>query len=278
MSEQLDKIIQSAGFIRDKFPKKYKPEIALITESNSGVTDGIKVISEIEVDTPDIITLNKKQKLKIQFGKVKGADVLICNGRRHFYDGISMRDIGHEIYVLKYLGIKKIISVDEVGHLNPRFNCGEIALIYDHINLMGDNPLIGKNENELGLRFPDMSNAYDRNLFQKVYEVLQQEKIKINDSVFLGITGPQSETDAEARFYRDIGADVVGYSIVPENITAVHSGMEFIGIGLISRELIADKMMEDERSEKQKSKDQQECLKKAEKKLGKVMEELIKKI
>ncbi len=202
MSEQLEKILQSSGYIKDKFPKDFKPEIALIMESGSGVPDGFKIIFEMEFETPGQITGStmqfgmgqgmhvemheyifgpKKEKLKFQFAKVKEADVLIYKGRQHFYDGTAMRDIGHAIYVLKYLGIKKIISVDEVAHLNPRFNCGDLALVYDHINLIGDNPLIGKNENELGLRFPDMSNAYDRNLYQKVYEVFQENKFRIND-------------------------------------------------------------------------------------------------
>ncbi|MBK8553079.1 MAG: purine-nucleoside phosphorylase [Ignavibacteria bacterium] len=279
MGEQLDKIIQSSDFIRSNFPKGFKPEIALITENDSDIIKEFKIISEIDFSQiTDFNQTLKKIKGKVLFAKIKGNDVIIYNGRYHFYDGVSMRDIGHTIYVLKYLGIKKIISVEEVGHLNPRFNCGEIALIYDHINLMGDNPLIGKNENELGLRFPDMSNAYDKELHDKAYEVIQSNMLKVNDAVLLGTTGPQSETDAEARFYRDIAADILGYSIVPENITAIHCGIKFIGIGLITRELVADKMMEDERSEKEKLKEQKESLKKAEKKLGKIMQDIIKNI
>lgn len=279
MGEQLDKIMQSSDYIKSNFPKNFKPEIALITENDSDIIKEFKIISEIDFSQiPNFNQTLKKIKGKVLFAKIKGEDVLIYNGRYHFYDGVSMRDIGHTIYVLKYLGVKKIISVEEVGHLNPRFTCGEIALIYDHINLMGDNPLIGKNESELGLRFPDMSNAYDKELHDKVFEMIQSNMIKINDSVILGTIGPQSETDAEARFYRDIGADIVGYSIVPENITAVHCGVKFTGIGLITRELVADKMMEDERSDNQKMKEQKEYLKKAEKKLGKIMQDIIKKI
>ncbi|MDQ3020167.1 MAG: purine-nucleoside phosphorylase [Bacteroidota bacterium] len=279
MSRQLEKIIQSSDFIKSKFPKNFNPEIALITEKNFEVLKDFKIFGEIDYrEIPNFCQTGKESCGKILFARTDGKDILIYSGRYHYYDGISMRDIGHTIYVLKYLGIKKIISIDEVGHLNPRFKCGEIALIYDHINLMGDNPLIGENENELGLRFPDMSNAYDKELFEKVYEVLQEKMQKTNDSVYLGIIGPESETDAEARFYRDIGADVVGYSIVPENITAVHCGIKFIAIGLITRELVADKMMEDQRSEKQKNKDQKEFLNTAEKKLGKILVNIIKKI
>lgn len=279
MSDQIEKIIQSSEYIKSKFPERFNPELGLIIDKGIDVPDDLKIISEIYFDDiPGFFSSEKKKTNKIAFAKLKRKDILIYNGRPHFYDGISMRDIGHLIYVMKYIGIKMIISIDEVGHLNPRFKCGDLALIYDHINLMGDNPLIGKNENELGVRFPDMSNAYDKNMFQKIYEEMQDNKLVINESVYLGITGPESETDAEARFYRDIGADIVGYSIVPENITAVHCGVKFAGIGLITRELVADKMMEDERSEKQKIKDQKEYLGKAEKKLGKVLKDIIKKI
>lgn len=279
MGEQLEKITTSSGYIKNKFPKGFNPELCLIIEKDLDVLNDFKIFSEIDfADVPEFDLNGRDNIYKLSFAKIKGNDVIIYKGRPHFYDGVSMRNIGHLVYVLKYLGVKKIVSIDEVGHLNPRFKCGEIALIYDHINLMGDNPLIGKNENELGVRFPDMSNAYDKEMHQKIYEVLQDNKLIINDAVYLGITGPESETDAEARFYRDIGADVAGYSIVPENITSVHCGIKFAAIGLITRELVADKMMEDERNEKQKIKDQNEYLKSASKKLGKIIEDIFKKI
>ncbi len=279
MSEQLEKINQTTGIIKNKFPKKFRPEVALIIEKNFELLSGFRILCEITYDKifPGEENL-KRNAGKIIFATCGNKEVIILKGRFHFYEGISMRDIGHMIYVLRYLGIKKIISVDEVGHLNPRFSCGEIALIYDHINLMGDNPLIGKNENELGLRFPDMSNAYEKGLFGKIFRILQENKIRINESVMLGVIGPESETDAEARFYREIGADVAGYSMIPENITAVHAGLSFAGIGLITRELVADKMMEDERSEKQKIKDQKESLNIAVRELGKILREIVKKI
>ena len=156
-----------------------------------------------------------------------------------------MRDLGHVIYTIKELGIKKIISVDEAGHLNPRFKCGELALIYDHINLMGGNPLIGENDDNLGFRFPDMSNPYDEVLFYKVRDLMNTESILPNESVYVGTMGPASETEAEARFYREIYGDVTGYSLVPENISAVHAEMKFTAIGLITRELVADRMVND---------------------------------
>jgi len=279
MTEQLEKILISAEYIKNRFPKGFKPSLSLIIEKDFDVLQGFKTVGEISFDKiPEELENGVKNNVRILFAKCEGKDILIYKGRHHYYDGVSMRDIGHMIYVLRYLEIKNIISIDEVGHLNPRFNCGEIALIYDHINLAGDNPLIGKNENELGLRFPDMSNAYDKELYKKVYEVLQEKMLRINESVYLGTIGPQSETDVEARFYREIGSDVVGYSMVPENISSVHAGMKFIGIGLITRNLVADKMMEDERSDKQRNKDQKESLKKASKEMEKVLRNVIKSI
>ena len=279
MGDQLEKIIQSSGYIKNKFPKNFKPEAGLVIEKDLDVLKDFRIISEIDfADVPEFEINSRNNFNKITFAKIKGCDVVIYKGRSHFFDGVPMRNIGHLIYVLKNLGIKKIVSIDEVGHLNPRYGCGDLALIYDHINLMGDNPLIGKNENELGVRFPDMSNAYDKEMHRKIYEVMQDEKFIINDAVYLGITGPESETDAEARFYRDTGADVLGYSIVPENIAAVHCGIKFAAIGLITRNLVADIMMEDERSEKQKIKEQKENLKSASRKLGKIMEDVFKKV
>jgi len=280
MGEQLDKIKLSSDFIKKHFPKNFNPETAVIIESDPGdLLKDFKIIDDLEFNViPGFYQNGKANNGKVLFAKIKGTDVLIYKGRYHYYDGFSMRDIGHTVYVLRYLGIKKILSVDEAGHLNPRLRCGDIALVYDHINLMGDNPLIGKNENELGLRFPDMSNAYDKTLHDIVYKEIQKGLVRVNDSVLLGITGPNSETEAEARFYRDIGADAVGYSFVPENITSVHCGIKYIAIALITRDLVADKMLEDERDEKQKLKDKKESLKKAEKKLSGLFQNIIKSI
>jgi purine-nucleoside phosphorylase len=216
--------------------------------------------------------------LHLLLARAENLNFLIIKGRLHFFDGVEMRDIAHYIYCLKYLGVEKILSVDEVGFLNPRFKCGEIALIYDHINLMGDNPLIGENDNELGIRFPDMSNAYDSGMLLKASKVFLDNKIKLNESVYLGITGPESETEAEARFYREIGSDVLGYSLIPENITAVHAKIKFTAIGLITRELIADRMKSDTRTEKVREKERINNLKKAEGILNKILIALLKSL
>ena len=278
MTEQRERIKQSVDYIKSVMPKGFSADTAIYTEENFNISD-LKELGKIKAsDIPPAFEGGNNQNSKFILGKLNGKNVIVVKGRFHFYDGYKMRDIGHVIYVLKSLGVKKLITVDEVGHLNPRFSTGEIAFIYDHINLMGDNPLIGKNDDDLGVRFPDMSNAYDKNIFAKVYKVLQDNKVRINEAIYVGTTGPESETDAEARFYREIGADVVGYSMVPENITSVHAGISFAGIGLITRELIADKMMEDERTDLQKIKIQKENLNKSLKELGKVISQILIKI
>lgn len=278
MSDQLSNIKASSEFIKSKFPKNFKPGTGIISENNFNIFGEFKILSEIDFTDIPGFNVSKKGHGKVLMAKCRTTDIIIYKGRLHYYDDTSMRDIGHTVYTMKFLGVNKIISIDEVGHLNPRYSCGEIALIYDHINLTGDNPLIGKNEDELGLRFPDMSNAYNKDLHDKVYKILQEKQIKINDAVYLGTAGPQSETEAEARFYRDIGADVTGYSMVSENIASVHCGIKFIGMGLITRELVADKMLEDQRSENQRFKDQKGGLKKSELLLGKLIGDIINRI
>jgi purine-nucleoside phosphorylase len=280
MTEQRKKILETVAYLKKLLPSNFKAKLALITDGNYKLPVNIKVIKKRNLrEAP--ASFNKEtcgNSLSILAAKAGTVNLVVLKGRLSFFDGVAMRDIGHFIYALKYLGIEKIISVDETGNLNPRFKCGELACIYDHINLMGDNPLIGINDNELGIRFPDMSNAYDAGLFEKARKVFTDSKIKINESVYLGIIGPESETEAEARFYREIGSDVIGYSIIPENITAVHAKIKFLAIGLITRDLIADKMKADDSSEQQKEKDKLKYFKKAESELNKVLTTLIKSL
>lgn len=278
MTEQRGRIKQSVDYIKSVMPKGFSADTAIYTEENFNISD-LKEIGKIKAsDIPPAFVGGNNQNSKFIFGKLNGKNVIIVKGRFHFHDGYKMRDIGHVIYVLKSLGVKKLITVDEVGHLNPRFSTGEIAFIYDHINLMGDNPLIGKNDDDLGVRFPDMSNAYDRNLYSKVYKVLQDNKVRINESIYVGTTGPESETDAEARFYREIGGDVVGYSTAAENITAVHCGMKHVALGLITRDLVADKMMEDSRNDAERTKDKKKALSTASAIAGKIIKDIVKNI
>lgn len=280
MTEQRKKIHETVSYIKKLMPLNYKTKTALIIEENYKLPANIKILKKINLrEAP--VTFDKESiqnSLYLLLVKTGSLNFFVLKGRLHFYDGVEMRDIAHYVYCLKFLGVEKILSVDEAGFLNPRFKLGEIALVYDHINLMGDNPLIGENDGELGIRFPDMSNAYDANLFAKASEVFMNNKIKTNESVCLGIIGPESETEAEARFYREIGADVLGYSVIPENITAVHAKIKFASVALLTRELIADKMKDDTSTEKEKGMKKLKYYKKAETLLNKILITLIKSL
>ena len=278
MTEQRKRILESVKYIKQNIPAKLKPKSALIIDDNYTLPYGINVLKKLEYKDipPKFENVDKENNGKLLFAKAGSRDILIFKGRFFFYEGYSMRDIGHIIYIMSLLGIEKILAIDEVGNLNQRFECGELALIYDHINLMGDNPLIGENDDELGIRFFDMSNAYDSKLIERIYKIFQENKVKINESVYLSIVGPQTETEAETRFYRDIGSDVLGYALAPENITSVHSGIKFAAIGLITRDLIADRMLEDKRTSDEKRKEEQNNRRYTHTELNKILVKIIK--
>ncbi len=276
MTEQRKKILESVKFLKEKYPQNFNPKTAIITESNFKLPSYIQVLKKFKLlEIPPHIGIDNGLVHNLIFAKCKNKDIIVINGRYHFYDGVTMREIGHFIYTLKFLKISKIIAIDEVANLNPRFKQGELTLIYDQINLMGDNPLIGENDDELGVRFPDMSNAYDEKLFEDTYKIFIDNKIKVNESVYLGLIGPETETEAEARMYREIGADVVGYSLVPENISSVHANMKFIGIGLITREIIADKMLEEDYTEQEREKIKIQNYNKAKPKVDLILNKII---
>jgi purine-nucleoside phosphorylase len=248
MTEQKEIILESVKYIKQKSPFKKSPSIALITYKDASFLREFKVIKSLKYPDipPNVLTGSKVNEGELLFATLKGSkhNLLIMNGRYNFYEGYTMRQVAHPIYTLRELGVKTVVLIDEVGYLNPRFTDGGIALIYDHINLMGDNPLIGENDETLGTRFPDMSNAYDYLLYDKVEKIFLNRKIKFYPSVYLGITGPETETEAECRFYREIGSDVLGYSLVPENLAVVHSQMKCAAFGMMSRELVADRLSE----------------------------------
>lgn len=278
MTEQREKIMQSVEALKKLMPSKFNPKTGIYLERDMELPGDLKILKEVEYSDipPQFAGSSKETKGKLIFARCGKEDVIILHGRYHFYNGIKMRDVGHVIYVLKYLGIKTLVSVDETGFLNPRFSLGGIALVYDHINLMGDNPLIGKNDDELGVRFPDMSDAYNKDFYTKVCDLFLDRKLRINEAVYVGVPGPETETEAEARFYTDIGADVVGYSLVAENIAAVHCGIKYVGMSILTRELLPDKMMEDTRSEKEMIKIRKESYKKAYGQLKDILKQIIK--
>jgi purine-nucleoside phosphorylase len=161
-------------------------------------------------------------------------------GRFHYYEGHTMQQIVFPVRVLKENGASTLIVSNACGGLNPNYRRGDIMLIRDHINMFGDNPLIGPNDPELGPRFPDMSEPYTERLLDIAENVALEESIKMQQGVYLALTGPMLETKAEYRFLRQIGADVVGMSTIPEVISAVHMGMEVLGISVITDECFPD--------------------------------------
>lgn len=248
MTEQKQRIQESADYIKSISPFKKIPLTAVISNRSSLLIKNFKIVKKTKcADIPPrfdaMLPPNDADFLFASDNKT-GREFYILNGRFNYYQGYKMRDVTHPVYALSELGVKNLILIDEVGHLNPRFNIGGVALIYDHINLMGDNPLIGENDNTIGPRFPDMSNPYDENIYRKIENVFIENKFRYFPSVYLGITGPETETEAECRFYRETGADVLGYSIVPENLAAVHTGLKVLAFGMISRELVADRLLE----------------------------------
>lgn len=173
-------------------------------------------------------------------GELKGKRVLALKGRFHFYEGYEMNLVTFPVRVIKALGVKTIIVSNAAGGMNPEFEAGDLMIINDHINFMGANPLIGKNYEELGPRFPDMSNAYDKKLISLVEACARKLNIKVQKGVYLAVSGPTYETPAELRMLRLIGGDAVGMSTVPEVIIANHMGMKVLGISCITDMALAD--------------------------------------
>ena len=159
---------------------------------------------------------------------------MAMQGRFHFYEGYSMAQVTLPVRVMKLLGIHTLIVTNAAGGLNPEFRPGDLMVINDHMNLMGSNPLIGPNPDELGPRFPDMSDAYDSGMRRIALDVAGRLGIPIRQGVYLGVTGPSYETPAEIRMYRTLGADAVGMSTVPEVIVAVQMGIPVLGISCIT--------------------------------------------
>jgi purine-nucleoside phosphorylase len=272
MTEQKKYIKESLNYILSKSPFKKIPSLAIVTYKGHSLIKEFAVKKKLNfADIPPHMLDDKNEEGEFIFAELRGKrrEVIILNGRHSFYEGYSMRGAAHPVYVLREMGVKTLLLIDEVGFLNPRFSVGGVSLIYDHINLMGDNPLIGENDNTLGPRFPDMSNAYDESLNNRIEKLLIERKFKYYPSVYLGITGPETETEAECRFYREIGSDVLGYSLVPENLAANHCGLKCAAFGMISRELVADRLKEIPEEEQRKNR------LKAEKNFGLVFKDIV---
>lgn len=179
---------------------------------------------------------------RLRFGTLGGKKVVAMQGRFHYYENYSMQQIAFPVRVANRLGTKTLIVSNAAGGMNPLYRRGDIMCIVDHINMLGDNPLIGPNDDDLGVRFPDMSEPYTLELSELAMQVSLDEGIKMHQGVYLAVTGPNLETRAEYRFLRQIGADVVGMSTIPEVIAATHMGMKVLGISAITDECFPDSL------------------------------------
>ena len=179
---------------------------------------------------------------RLGWGQMAGQEVMLCQGRFHAYEGYSLRQVTFPVRVMASLGVKTLVVTNAAGGLNPLFKAGDLMLICDHINLMGDNPLVGENIDAWGPRFPDMSQVYDRDLREKTEAVARRLGIGLRQGVYVAVKGPSLETPAETRFLRQIGADAVGMSTVPEVIAAVHAGLRVLGISVLSNLNLPDAM------------------------------------
>lgn len=241
MSELKKQVEETTRFVRRH--TGVKPEIGIILGTGLG-----DLVNEIEQETvlsyEDIpnfpVSTVEFHAGKLIFGKIAGRSIVAMQGRFHYYEGYTMRQITFPIRVMKYLGVETLLISNACGGMNPQFAKGDLMIMEDHINLLGDNPLIGMNDNEFGPRFPDMSEPYSKRLIALAEELALAEKIKVQKGVYVAVPGPNLETRAEYRFLRAIGADVVGMSTIPENIVARHMGMEVFGVSVITDECFPD--------------------------------------
>lgn len=216
---------------------QFKPGIGIILGTGLGrLSEDIEAVNEVSYkDIPDFpVATVESHAGRFIFGDLSGKKVVAMQGRFHYYEGYSMQEIALPIRVMKLLGIKVLIVSNACGGINPLFSAGDIMLIADHINLLGQNPLIGLNDESVGPRFPDMYNCYDEELAEVAMKVALEEGIDLKRGVYAALSGPNLETAAEYRMLRIIGADVVGMSTVPEVIAARHMGIKVVGFSVIT--------------------------------------------
>jgi len=234
----LESIQHTTAYIKSRIGD-FVPEVGIILGTGLG-----GLVNEIEVEKqlmysniPDFpISTLEFHSGKLIFGKLNGVNVVAMQGRLHFYEGYTMQQITFPVRVLKMLGIKTLFVSNASGSLNPDFKKGDLMVIEDHINLQPNNPLIGRNDADLGPRFPDMSEAYRRDLVAKALDIAAANNITCHKGVYVAVTGPNLETKAEYKFLRIIGGDAVGMSTVPEVIVANHMGLPVFAISVLTDE------------------------------------------
>jgi len=242
MTTVLREDIQNAvGAIRVVTP--FVPTAAVILGTGlGGLAEDIQL--EVEIGYEEIpgfpLSTLEFHAGKLLFGVLGGQKVVAMQGRFHRYEGYTLQQVTFPVRVMRALGAETLLVSNACGGMHPLWSPGDLVLIADHINLLGDNPLIGRNDDKLGPRFPDMSTPYDASLRELAREVARDLALTLREGVYVAVAGPNLETPAEYRFLRIIGADVVGMSTVPEVIVAVHGGMRVLGISIITDACMPD--------------------------------------
>jgi purine-nucleoside phosphorylase len=240
-SELLSQVHEAADFVRTR--TKLSPEVGIILGTGLGdfagalETDAVVPYRDIPHFPRSTVESHAGE---LHLGRLAGRAVAVMKGRVHYYEGYTMRQVSFPTRVFKALGCRTVIITNACGGMNPNMPAGTISVTTDHINLMGDNPLIGPNDDEMGDRFPDMSEPYSRALVALAEKVALELQIPLKRGVFVGVAGPNLETAAEYRFLRAIGADVVGMSLVPETIVAVHGGQRVLSFNVVTDACLPD--------------------------------------
>ena len=251
----LERIQETADFLRSKMHTQ--PETAIILGTGLGslvneITDKYEIGYETIPNFP--VSTVEGHSGKLIFGKLGNKDIMAMQGRFHFYEGYSMKEVTFPIRVMRELGIKTLFVSNAAGGMNPTFEIGDLMIITDHINFFPEHPLRGKNI-PYGPRFPDMSEAYNKALIRKADEIANEKGIKVQHGIYIGTQGPTYETPAEYKMFRILGADAVGMSTVPEVIVANHCGIQVFGISVITDLGVEGKIVEVTHEDVQKAAD-----------------------
>ena len=231
----LEKIRQTAEFIRKEVGKL--PKIGVILGTGLGqVTELMQISKQIDYkDIPNFpVSTVEGHSGKLIFGELGGKYIMAMSGRFHYYEGYDMKQVTFPVRVMKELGVETLVVSNAAGGMNKEFKVGDVMIITDHINLFPENPLRGKNYNELGPRFPAMTEAYSERYIEIADQVAEEKNLRLMHGVYVGTTGPTFETRAEYEYFRIIGGDAVGMSTVPEVIVANHAGMKVFGLSVIT--------------------------------------------
>jgi purine-nucleoside phosphorylase len=237
----LGRIMAAVAAIRSRYTGS--PDVAIILGTGLGAL-GREIDVETSIDYAEIpgfpLSTVESHSGRLLFGTLGGKQVVAMQGRFHRYEGYSLQEVSFPVRVMHALGARTLVVSNACGVMNPLWDKGELMLIADHINLLGDNPLIGPNDDALGPRFPDMSQPYDPALRQIARDVAVKAQMILREGVYAAVTGPNLETRAEYRMLRNAGADVVGMSTVPEVIVAVHAGMRVLGVSILTDRCLPD--------------------------------------